>query len=1041
LESKVLAEPVLVGREQELRELQRYFELAKEGQGTTVFISGEAGSGKTRLMTEFLNFASKREVLIMTGWCLSNAAQPYFPFVEAFESFNSTVDSNLSQQQELKSWFSDNSQAKGREAVPQVWKDQTFAAVTKELLYMSTNKPIILFIDDLHWADSASLALLHYVARSIISERLLVIATFRSEEISHMFKGQPHPLAEALRLMARENLFKELKLQNLNQADVGRIVESMLGGSSDSRFVEKLSRESSGNPLYVVEALRMMYCQGTIKQENGKWCLMNDSVEIPPKVRDIIARRLEALRPSQRRILDVASVIGEKFDPQIVAGVLSQDSINILEALKSVSKSTVLVFNEEDFYRFEHAKIQEMLYEEIPMPLKKEFHCRIAHILENKGQDSVSPFTDIAYHYSKAGIKEKAIEYSLSAGQDALAKWSNVQAIEHFVYVLENVVAQQTEAKKAALEGLGDAYAANGMLGEAIKVFDQLAESADGSLRLRAIRKAMDAAFIKGDKPDLLLDYSKKAEELAVSDRLEMARVLENRGRAFAWAGRGDVSLDLADYEAALHMFEEENSLADLAEALARDGEARLFSEDMQEKALGELLRSAAISKGLGDFRKEIQATLRTAYGFLTSMLFPEARRELAKVLKEGERLGTFVELARAQGMLGLLCESEGKLSEALPHALKALDYCERTDVHYVEALNLLALIRVYSRLGDLKRADDCFDKVAKLPTNVLLTPFVAMWIPISQGVYFAAKEQWEKSNKALEKAAKSGWIGFEGSYAWVLEKQGRVDEAKAYRAKVQKMLKDTQERFNHANIQMNLLMPRVVNFGEEFEMHLDLVNVGRNPGALAKVERLIPSSGKIISMPSFCSAQNGSVLINHKSVSPFQVESFKLRVIFSRVGTFNLNPCLVYINDNGETITRKTRLITIRAQLGTTWEKQESADTILQQKLEFKTQAAEKAFNFLASAFEEDYLSRRFPQESCGWRTLMEVVKNAKVTKYSFYGRCGKDGKAKLELEHLGVAESRFFLGERGRGGRILKMRIRCENEIVRNQIGNQKS
>lgn len=883
---------------------------------------------------------------------------------------------------------------------------------------------------------------MHYIARSIALERLIIIATFRSEEIRARLKGEPHPLAETLRLMAREDLFKEIRLQNLNQACVGRIAESMLGGSLDAEFVEKLSEESQGNPLFVVEALRMMYSQGALLRENCKWRLVSDSVGIPPKVKDIIMRRLEALRPSQRGIFDAASVIGEKFDPKVVADVLSQDNVSVLQSLRTVAQSTLLIFNEGDDYRFEHSKIQEMLYKEIPPPLKKEFHSRIASILEAKNQGSMEfPFSNVAYHYAQAGNKEKAIKYSLVAGQKALAKWSNVQAIEHFRYVLENVGVQQAEERRAALEGLGDAYAANCMYAEAIKTFDELAASETGALRLRAIRKAMDAAFIKGDKPDLLLDYAKKAEELRIYDRLEMARVLQNRGRAFAWASRGDASLDLADYGAALHIFEEENSLSDVAEALARDGEASFFYEEMYEKALGELLRSVALLRELGDFRGEIQATLRTAYGFALCGLNTEARLELSKVLREGERLSIFFELARARGILSLLAEGEGDYSKAISEVSKSMEYNQKADVIWIQGLNLGMLTRIYCKLGDLKRAEEYFERMTKLPPDVLSSGMVQIFVPLTNAVYFAAKGQWEESNRIFEKLGELGWKGFGDSYAWALEKQGRVEESKTQQLKAQKMHEESVERFRHANIQMTLLMPRVANIGDEVEVRLDLVNVGRNPGSLVRVDRLIPFNCNIVSMPPFCSAQNGSILFSQKSISDFEVGSIKLKVAFSKVGTFHINPCLVYMNDLGEAITRKTRPVILRAQLGTVERKQESAGTALQAQFEFKSQAAEKAFNYLIKAFREDYLSRRLPQENCGWRTLMEVVKNSGVTMYSIYGRCGGDGKAKLELERLGITESRFFQGERGRGGRVLKMRIRHENEIVKQRVGIPKS
>jgi hypothetical protein len=111
----------------------------------------------------------------------------------------------------------------------------------------------------------------------------------------------------------------------------------------------------------------------------------------------------------------------------------------------------------------------------------------------------------------------------------------------------------------------------------------------------------------------------------------------------------------------------------------------------------------------------------------------------------------------------------------------------------------------------------------------------------------------------------------------------------------------------------------------------------------------------------------------------------------------------------------------------------------LLRGKLEFKSEASEKAFNYLVSAFKSDYLSRRMPLEKSGWRTLMEVANNAKVTMYSMYGRSGRGGKVPVELTNLGVVESRFFLGERGRGGRILKMRICYEKESVKRKVDSK--
>ena len=163
----------MVGREKELEELQRYLALAKEGKGKTIFISAEAGVGKTRLMREFLNSVKQEKTIVtLSGWCLFNAEIPYFPFIEAFNSYYSSLGERSSKEElEISSLLKEPAKTglsnKLEYLSPQALKDQTFAAVAKTIHSIATEKPVILLIEDVHWADSASLALLHYIARTI----------------------------------------------------------------------------------------------------------------------------------------------------------------------------------------------------------------------------------------------------------------------------------------------------------------------------------------------------------------------------------------------------------------------------------------------------------------------------------------------------------------------------------------------------------------------------------------------------------------------------------------------------------------------------------------------------------------------------------------------------------------------------------------------------------------------------------------------------------------------------------------------------------
>ena len=1042
---KILAEPIFVGREQELEDLTQLLKRTIAGKGSTLFISGEAGSGKTRLINEFLNIMQEREITILSGWCLSNAALPYFPFIEAFSSGLSSGEGGaiVSQQLSMRSLLSEayptEKLEKNKTVAPQVWKDQAFASVTRELLFISSVKPLILVLEDMHWADSASLALLHYISRAIANEKILVLVTFRNEELGRDAEGHPHPLVETVQLMGREGLFKEIKLMNLEQDNIRRIAENMVGGKVNLELVKKLVEESRGNPLFVVEFLRMLSERGSLVQERDQWRLSVDELGMPSKVKEVIMRRIGALRVDQRTVLDVASVIGDKFNPDLIGAVLSEDRLKILKVLNDILKSTSLVRVEENWYRFDHAKSREVLYEEISLPLKQGYHARIAEQIENASQSSEEiPFSDLAYHYAQAGNKEKSVKYALAAGQDALSRFSNSEAIKHFNYVLELVahLDELSDERNVALEGLGDAYAANCMYAEAIQTFDQLAETGTGSLRLRALRKAMGAAFIKGDKPDLLLGYAKKAEELALDDRLEMGRVILNRGRAFAWAGRGDVKLELADYKAALQVFEEENSLADVAEVLWKRGEVFSLVGDLYG-GLGGLLRSRAIFRELGDAQKEI-AVSRSIGGVFTFLgFFAEAKRELGNVLRVGEKIGVFNEVARAFGVLGFLDEYEGKFAEALSKVLKALEYIEKTDVNYVQAFDFGALTRLYSKLGDLKRADEYFDRLTELPPEVLSTWTVRLNVALTKGVYYAAKDQWKESSQIFEALdANLGSSLFIMNYIWALEKQGRIEEAKVHRDKVQKRLEQSKKWFEHANVKLSVMAPRMVQVGEVFEIRLDLVNVAKSSGTPVKVEGLVPSGSKVISLPSFCSTQDSSIKMSKRRIDPFQVETIKIKMSFEEAGVYDLAPILYYTDDGGESRTDKAKPIAITVQLVSGKEKTKDAAERLGGKLEFRSEAAQKAFDFLVDAFVEDYFHRRLPKERCGWRTLMDIVKQAGVSRYSMYGSGSHRGLATTELEDLGVVEARFFFGERGRGGKILKLRVSYEKENVKQYV-----
>jgi len=928
LPSKVLAEPAFVGREQELAVLEHHLKLATEGKGTTVFISGEAGAGKTRLTTEFLKRARKKGITTLAGWCLSNAAVPYFPFFEAFNAYftrEREPEKDKPEQLEVTEWLAGPSQAekagRPRAISPQMWKDQTFFAVAKILTAISTKKPTILFIDDVHWADSASLALIHYIARAIRFEKILLLVTFRIEELKADAEGRPHPLVETLRLMKREDLIMEIKVTSLNESDVSQLAINMLGGNLQQELAERLTEESQGSPLFVVESLRMLHERGELLKKDEKWSFTSSELGIPAKIRDIILQRLSCLLRNQRKMVDVASVIGEKFDAELLASVIGLDFGEVIETLDVISQTTSLLGCEKELYRFDHTRTRDTVYEEISLSLKKVYHTKVAEQLENKIKDGKLPISKLAYHFAQAGDKGKAVKYALAAGQDALVRWSNTEAIKHFSYVVEAIGKgpEYSEERLSAFEGLGDAFYAGSMFKESMKIFEDLGDTAETSVvRLRALRKAAESAFQHGDAPHLI-EIVKKAEPYVAADRLESARILYSRARAFTIQDKNIAALE--NTEAALQVFEEEHSPWDIAWALLGIGVSKGIL-GMSQEAIAAALRSIALFEELGDFRWQMEAYFAAGVTFNMCFLEHEALDLLAKVVKIDEKMkmGDYIRLFHANGFSAKSFCQMGDFEKALSYSLKALELSKKTDSIWAHGLVYSDLTMEYALQGDLKNAEKFFKNLMKLPTKILIHPSLRGVLP--KAVLLAGKNQWKESNqyfkeylerfKARPEPANESFAKL--VYAWALERQGRHEEARLQLEESQKIRQKAEKRFRHADLKVHLIARRKVEVGEEFELRLDLINVGRNPATLDKIEGVIPSGLEVVEHMSFCSFKSGIVILKEKNVGPFKVETVKIKLKVTKKGSYKINPEVTYINELGQTKKSVAKAFTISA-------------------------------------------------------------------------------------------------------------------------------
>lgn len=229
-------------------------------------------------------------------------------------------------------------------------------------------------------------------------------------------------------------------------------------------------------------------------------------------------------------------------------------------------------------------------------------------------------------------------------------------------------------------------------------------------------------------------------------------------------------------------------------------------------------------------------------------------------------------------------------------------------------------------------------------------------------------------------------------------------------------------EKFEHANVQSMLVAPKEVTAGEMFEIRLDMANVAKEPGLLVRIDDFASSTLEISETVPKYNWQGSSINMKCKQLEPQKIESIVIRVTALESGIAHLSPKIVYIDGHGNFKTCQPDPVTLTVYpLG---------------EFQFKTHNAQKVFEFLAKAFVEDYMKKRLPLERSGWRTLMQIVRNADVSKSSIYGTEVHRGPCITELEGRGIVEVRVFSGERGRGGKITKTRIAYEKDIVKRYI-----
>jgi class 3 adenylate cyclase/tetratricopeptide (TPR) repeat protein len=535
-----------VGRHAERAELEAALDRALGGQGRLVLVAGEAGIGKTRIVEELCADARAREARVAWGRCREGAGAPaYWPWRQALrgyaagrppEEVAAELGPDVTELAQLLPELAgvEGARRPATELDPEMARFRLFDAMTSCLRSAAAGRGLVVVLDDLHWADRASLLLLGFVAGELADTRLLVVGTYRDVEVD-----RHHPLSGTLAELFRQPATSYLSLGGLDRGEVGRFIAGVTGADPAADLVTAVHGRTEGNPYFVGELVRLLDAERRL--EAGGLA----GAGIPEGIRHVIGRRLNRLSDAANASLAAASVQGRDFDLDVVAQVTGLPPGEVLDALEEAMDARLVaeMAARPGRFRFAHALVRETLYDELPARERRRLHDRMGTALVAlRGDDFEGYLAELAHHFSLAarpGQAGPAVAFARQAGDRAMKVLAYEEAAGHYQRALAalDLQAGPDDAERCELVlVLAAARMAAGEPAEARRRYQEAAELAgrmgDGE-RLARAAFGLGVELTAGSVDELEVALLERAlAVLGEADGTLRARVLGRLARA-----------------------------------------------------------------------------------------------------------------------------------------------------------------------------------------------------------------------------------------------------------------------------------------------------------------------------------------------------------------------------------------------------------------------------------------------------------------------------------------------------------------------------
>jgi DNA-binding NarL/FixJ family response regulator len=601
--------PILVGRIAQYEALAHLLAQAHAGGGHTALIAGEAGIGKSRLAAETKTRATQEGFQVLQGRCFeTDRAFPYAPLLDLLRTYFAARSADEIRRElgavaaELIALLPELSAIPPAGAAtaalgPEQKQRRLFQGLLQFLKRLPA--PLLIVVEDLHWSDDTSLEFLLFLARQIANQPILLLLTYRSDEV--------HPALSAfLADLDRERRSTDLALSRLTAEEV----KTLIGAIFDLRrpvhadFLAALYALTEGNPFFIEEVLKSLIAAGEIFYTDGAWDRKPlNELHIPRSVLVAVQRRLDQLSPDAREALTLAAVAGRRFDFALLQELTRRDEAALVRLVKELIRAQLVVEESADTCAFRHALTQQAVASDLLARERRALHHAIAEALERVYPEALdSRLADLAYHFDAAEIWDRALEYARRAGDQARELYAPRAAVEQFTRAIN-------AARRMVRDPEPDLYRARGRMQEMLGEFD--AARADYEQALAAARAAHDGLGQWHSLFDLGFLWTGRDYERAgvyLQQALEAARAMQDRSirahslnRVGNWYVNGEQPHDGQRYhQEALSIFQELNDRHGLAETFDLLAGAAHLGGDLAQ-GMAHYEQAAVIFRALND--------------------------------------------------------------------------------------------------------------------------------------------------------------------------------------------------------------------------------------------------------------------------------------------------------------------------------------------------------------------------------------------------------------------------------------------------------